>query len=234
MSLQPSIANSMGSRLNAQRDQPVRNATMVPMPAPALRSPVARGRLTYGPPGARAPAACPDVETVGTTAHQIVLSCRHHEYQTVAGQRGAADMERPRTGTCGGDRPVAVLGGVGMVYPVLLSEKQPQDHAMVFRQDPSELSRCVGRIAKGAVAETNYYNVRQSYRTCTNYRVLYRCRSYGCIIIYKKCESSLSMNCTYKAYIDIIHLFTILFSSSLISRPLPAEHIIPFLSMIRL
>ena len=30
-----------------------------------------------------------------------------------------------------------------------------------------------GRIAKGAVAETNYYNVRQSYRTCTNYRLLY-------------------------------------------------------------
>ena len=46
-----------------------------------------------------------------------------------------------------------------------------------------------GRIAKGAVAETNYYNVRQSYRTCTNYRVLYRCRGFGCIINYEKCES---------------------------------------------
>jgi len=44
-------------------------------------------------------------------------------------------------------------------------------------------------IAAGAVAETNYYNVRQSYRTCTNYRVLYRCRGFGCIINYEKCES---------------------------------------------
>jgi hypothetical protein len=77
-----------------------------------------------------------------------------------------------------------------MVYPVWLSEKQPQDHAMVLGQDPSELSGYVGRIAKGAVAEMNYYNVRQSYRTYTNYRVLYRCRNVGCIIIYKKCESS--------------------------------------------
>lgn len=41
-----------------------------------------------------------------------------------------------------------------------------------------------GRIATGAVAETNYCYVRQSFRTCTNYRVPYRFRSYGGIIKY--------------------------------------------------
>ena len=65
-------------------------------------------------------------------------------------------MERPMAGACGGDKSVAVFGGVGVIYPVWLSEKQHPDHAVVFRQDPSELSGCVGRIAKSAVAETNY------------------------------------------------------------------------------
>jgi len=114
------------------------------------------------------------------------------EYQTVSGQRRAADVERPRAGTCGGDKPVAVFGGVGVVYPVWLWENQTANYTMVFHQNFSEFPGCVGSIAKGAVAETNYYNVRQSYRTCTNYRVLHRCRSYGCIINYEKCESSLS------------------------------------------
>ena len=81
------------------------------------------------------------------------------EYQAVAGQRGAADVERPMAGACGGDKSVAVFGGVGVIYPVWLSEKQHPDHAVVFRQDPSELSGCVGRIAKSAVAETNYIMV---------------------------------------------------------------------------
>jgi len=112
------------------------------------------------------------------------------EYQAVAWQRGAADLERPRAGACGGDKFLAVLGGLGVVYPVWLSEKQHPDHAVVRCQDPSEFSGCVGHIEKGAVAETNYCNVRQSYRTCTNYRVLYQSRSCGCIINYQKCESS--------------------------------------------
>ena len=52
-----------------------------------------------------------------------------------------------------------------------------------------ELPGCVGRFAAGTVAETNYYNVRRSYRTCSNYRVSYRCLGSGSIINYQKCES---------------------------------------------
>ena len=52
-------------------------------------------------------------------------------------------MERPMAGACGGDKSVAVFGGVGVIYPVWLSEKQHPDHAVVFRQDPSELLRRV-------------------------------------------------------------------------------------------
>jgi hypothetical protein len=49
-----------------------------------------------------------------------------------------------------------------------------------------------GAEGGAAMAETNYYNIRQSYRTCTNYRILYQRRSFGSIINYEKCESSLS------------------------------------------
>jgi len=46
VNLQPNIANSIGSRLNAHNDQPVRNATIVPVDAPERRSAVAMGKLT--------------------------------------------------------------------------------------------------------------------------------------------------------------------------------------------
>ena len=111
-------------------------------------------------------------------------------------------MERPGSRACGSDRSVAVFGGVGMVYPIWVSEKQYPDYAVVCRQEPSEFSGCIGRIAAGTVAQKNYYNVRQSYRTCTNYRVLYQCRSIGSIINYEKCESSL----TYSSVIAVANL----------------------------
>src|SRR4030043_685284 len=111
------------------------------------------------------------------------------EYQAVPGKRATTDVERPGAGACGSAQSVAVFGGLGVVYPVWLRENQPVHHAVVFLQNLSELPGCVGRVAAGAVAETNCYNVRQSYRTCTNYRVLYQSRIFGCIINYEKCES---------------------------------------------
>ena len=49
----------MGKRLKAHSDQPVRKATMVPIPAPDRIRPAATGRLTNGPPGASPPASDP-------------------------------------------------------------------------------------------------------------------------------------------------------------------------------
>ena len=112
------------------------------------------------------------------------------EYQTVPGQRGTSDVEEPRAATCGGDKPVALFGGVGVVYPVWLCQNQTANHTVVSLEELPELPGCVGRVVTGAVAEANYYNVRQSYRTCTNYRVSYRCLGSSSIINYEKCESS--------------------------------------------
>ena len=87
---------------------------------------------------------------------------------------------------------MVVFDGVGVVYPVWLCQNQTANHTMVSLEELSELPGCVGRLAAGAVAETNYYNVRQSYRTCTHYRVSYRCLGSSSIINYEKCESSLN------------------------------------------
>jgi len=95
------------------------------------------------------------------------------EYQAVSGQRRTADMEGPRPGACGGDKPVALFGGLGLVYPVWPWQDQTAGHTVVSLEELSELSGCVGRAAACALAETNYSDVRQSYRTCANYRVLY-------------------------------------------------------------
>jgi hypothetical protein len=46
VNFQPMIPISMGILATAQRDQAVIYATIVPHPAPALRSPAANGRLT--------------------------------------------------------------------------------------------------------------------------------------------------------------------------------------------
>lgn len=59
VNLQPSIPTSIGNRLNAHRDHPVRNATMVPILAPECRSPATIGKLTKGPPGVKPPATVP-------------------------------------------------------------------------------------------------------------------------------------------------------------------------------
>ena len=56
---QPSVPTSIGSRLTAQIDHPVRNATMVPNPAPERSKPAAMCRLTKGPPGQSPPATEP-------------------------------------------------------------------------------------------------------------------------------------------------------------------------------
>lgn len=46
VNFQPRIPISIGNLATAQRDQAVRNATSVPTPAPALKSPATKGRLT--------------------------------------------------------------------------------------------------------------------------------------------------------------------------------------------
>jgi len=55
----PRMPTSMGNRPTAHSDQPVKNATIVPTLAPALKRPAAMGRLTKGPPGASPPATVP-------------------------------------------------------------------------------------------------------------------------------------------------------------------------------
>lgn len=45
VNFQPRIPTSIGKRLTAHNDQPVRNATMVPTPAPECNNPAATGRL---------------------------------------------------------------------------------------------------------------------------------------------------------------------------------------------
>jgi hypothetical protein len=46
VNFQPMIPTSIGSRLTAHNDQPVKNATIVPTLAPARKRPDAMGRLT--------------------------------------------------------------------------------------------------------------------------------------------------------------------------------------------
>ncbi|TFG92464.1 MAG: hypothetical protein E4H15_03645 [Syntrophobacterales bacterium] len=59
VNLQPKIPTSIGSRLTAHKDHPVRKATIVPVLAPVLKSPAAIGKLTYGPPGENPSASAP-------------------------------------------------------------------------------------------------------------------------------------------------------------------------------
>jgi len=80
-------------------------------------------------------------------------------------------------------------------------------------QDLSEFPGCVGRVATGAVAEANYYNVRQSYRTFTNYRVSYRCLGSSSIINYEKCESSHPITTSNSISVNPLSLFIIYFPS---------------------
>ena len=59
VNFQPNKPSSSGNRLNANNDQAVIKATIVPMLAPVRRSPAAIGKVTKGPPGVRPPIAVP-------------------------------------------------------------------------------------------------------------------------------------------------------------------------------
>ena len=59
VNFQPSNPISIGMRATDQRDQLLRNATMVPILAPDRNNVATIGKLTYGPPGVRPPANVP-------------------------------------------------------------------------------------------------------------------------------------------------------------------------------
>ena len=71
VNLQPRIPTSIGSLLTAHKDHPVRNATIVPAPAPDFRSAAAIGRLTY-----RRPDYCKDLE-IAPPFREKSRMCRH-------------------------------------------------------------------------------------------------------------------------------------------------------------
>ena len=93
-------------------------------------------------------------------------------------------------GTSGGDRTVAVFGGVGVVSSTRVQEDLAADRSLVSGQGVSEFSRRVGRSATRSVASTNYYHVRKTYRNCQNYRILNRRASSSSVINIQKRESS--------------------------------------------
>ena len=75
----PNIPISIGNLLTAHNDQPVRNATIVPTLAPERKKPATRGKLTYGPPGAKAPATVPtNIPRIPDSSpiHFDTISCR--------------------------------------------------------------------------------------------------------------------------------------------------------------
>jgi len=57
-------------------------------------------------------------------------------------------VEEPRARACGGDKPVVVFDGLGVVYPVRLCQNQTANHTVVSLQELSEFPGCAGRIAK--------------------------------------------------------------------------------------
>ena len=87
------------------------------------------------------------------------------KYQTVSWRRAVADVgeERPRASSR--SWTLAVLDGLAVVLPTTHRQTKVPNYAVVCEQNHTQLRRCIASLAKGSVARTIYYDVRELCRT---------------------------------------------------------------------